>query len=73
MKDTVTRQQAILALLLVVLAVLSTYTAVADPTGATISGASTEERANATADSRADARSTITTMLLNALQKRHRR
>jgi len=55
--------------LLVILVLLTSYYAIADPGGATISNAATQTAPNRTPDSRSDARSTITIMDITAVQK----
>jgi len=55
---------------IVLLLLLScSFFAIADPTGGVISNAATTNGPNATPASRTDARSTITTMLVNAIQQ----
>ena len=57
------------ATFLLLLVLLFAELAFADPTGGTISSATTEYATNRTPDSRADPRSTITTMLLSTIQQ----
>lgn len=59
----------IAALILLLALVSSSFPASADPTGAEITGVATETAANRTPDGRSDARGTITTMLLDAVQQ----
>lgn len=57
------------ALILLVLALLSSSFVFAAPNGATITSATTEYAPNRTAGSRTDDRGTVTTMLLNTIQQ----
>jgi hypothetical protein len=66
------QQQAKAAILLLLLLCVSLWLVSADPGGVSISGASSVTATNVTPASRSDARTTITTMVVNSIQQTSR-